>query len=352
MPFSIHSISGRWIEALAIWAAIALGLIVLKAIVVRVLAPWAKKSRTTLDDEVLTVIRSISPLFLLAAALAFADPWIPLHSAPVVRDIVVVALAIQILMTGSSIVGPLAGHLLFRRDPSGDNETAKNALDILFKVVLWVVVALLTLQNLGVKISTLLAGIGVGGIAVGLALQNVASDLFASLSIMLDKPFRIGDFIVLNTFSGNVERIGIKSTRIRSLTGEELIIPNTDLTVGSIHNYKRMSERRILFAVGVTYSTPVDKVKAIPGMIKEIIEAKPTTRFDRAHFKDFGASSLDFEVVYYSLSPDYTTFMDTQQAINLELLETFNREGIEFAFPTQTIMIDSGESDNPGGGSS
>jgi len=201
------------------------------------------------------------------------------------------------------------------------------------------VILLLALDNMGVDITALIAGLGIGGIAVALALQNVLGDLFASLSIVLDKPFVIGDFIIVDDLLGTVERIGLKTTRVRSLYGEQLVFSNSDLLNSRIRNYKRMFERRILFSIGVTYQTPHEKLATIPGIIREVIESQEQVRFDRAHFKEYGDSALKFEIVYYVLVPDYNTHMDIQQAINLAIVRRFEEEKIEFAFPTQTLYL-------------
>lgn len=177
--------------------------------------------------------------------------------------------------------------------------------------------------------------------SVALALQNVLGDLLASLSITLDKPFGFGDFIVLDTFAGTVEQIGLKTTRIRSLSGEQLILSNNDLLASRIRNFKRMDERRAVFGFGVVYQTSAAQLEAIPGMVRRMVESLEGVRFDRAHFKSYGASSIDFEVVYYVLSPVYVAFMDAQKAINLEIFRRFEAEGIEFAYPTQTLYLGS-----------
>ena len=207
--------------------------------------------------------------------------------------------------------------------------------------VIWALVVLLTLDNLGIDITALVAGLGIGGIAVALAVQNIFGDLFASLSITLDRPFVVGDFLIVGDVLGTVETIGIKSTRLRSLSGEQIVMPNSDLLSSRVRNYGRMMERRVLFATGVTYETPVESLDRIPRLIREIIEAQPDTRFDRSHFAAHGAASLDFETVYYVRSPDYNRYMDIQQAINLRLHREFAKLGIEFAYPTQKIFIES-----------
>jgi small-conductance mechanosensitive channel len=224
----------------------------------------------------------------------------------------------------------------------GDRAAASSigVVAVMAKAVIWVVVLLLTLQNLGVKITTLIAGLGVGGIAVALAVQNVLGDLFASLSITFDQPFFVGDFVVVDTFAGSVEHIGIKSTRLRSISGEQIIVSNADLLKSRLRNYGRMSERRVLFTIGVTYDTPAEKLEAIPGMVRTIIEGVPGARFDRSHFANHGASSLDFETVYFVLSADYTRHMDIQQQIRLRIHREFAHAGIEFAYPTQRLILE------------
>jgi small-conductance mechanosensitive channel len=188
-------------------------------------------------------------------------------------------------------------------------------------------------------ISAFVASLGIGGIAVALALQNVLGDLFASLSILLDKPFVIGDFIVVGDMAGTVESVGLKTTRIRSLSGEQLIFSNSDLLGSRVRNFKRMEERRVAFEIGVVYGTSSEALREIPELVRKAVESQENARFDRSHFKGFGESSLDYESVYYMNVPDYAAYMDTQQAINLALYEEFEERGIEFAFPTRTIFV-------------
>lgn len=225
---------------------------------------------------------------------------------------------------------------------AGDRAAASSIGVVAFmvKALIWVMVLLLTLQNLGIKITTLVAGLGVGGIAVALAVQNVLGDLFASLSITFDQPFFVGDFVVLDAFAGSVEHIGIKSTRLRSISGEQIIVSNADLLKSRLRNYGRMNERRILFTIGVTYDTPVEQLEEIPKMLREIIQGVAETRFDRSHFANHGNSSLDFETVYYVLSADYTKHMDIQQEIRLRIHRAFEKAGIEFAYPTQRLIVE------------
>ncbi|GMU45645.1 MAG: mechanosensitive ion channel protein [Porticoccaceae bacterium] len=217
--------------------------------------------------------------------------------------------------------------------------TTLSLLGFVCRVALWAVALLMILDNLGFNITTLVASLGIGGVAVALAVQNILGDLFASLSIALDKPFVIGDFIVVDGIAGTVEYVGLKTTRVRSLSGEQVVFANADLLRSRIHNYKRLYERRVLFGFGVLYSTPADKLAAISDWVRETVEGLEGARFDRAHFKGFGDSSLDFEVVYFVLDPNYNRYMDIQQAINLALVRRFAAEGVEFAFPTRTLYL-------------
>ncbi len=207
------------------------------------------------------------------------------------------------------------------------------------KFLIWALAVIILLDNLGYKVSTLIAGLGIGGIAVAIAAQALLKDFFSYFSIVFDHPFKIGDFIIIGDFMGTVEYIGIKTTRIRSLGGEQLIFSNTDLTDSRVRNYKLMEKRRVLFRIGVTYQTPLNKLKEIPRILEDIIRNTDNTGFDRAHFFSYADSSLIFEVVYFVLSPDYNKYMDIQQEINFTIKEEFEKRGIEFAYPTQTLYI-------------
>ena len=198
------------------------------------------------------------------------------------------------------------------------------------------------LGNLGFDISALVASLGIGGVAIALASQGVLQDLFSYFSILLDRPVQIGDFIIVGDFVGTVEHIGIKTTRMRSLSGEQLIIANTELTGSRIRNFNPMEERRIVFTIGVTYDTGFKHLQEIPNFIQGIIEVTKNTRFDRCHFSSYRDSSLNFETVYYMTTSDYTAYMDAQQHINLEIKQAFEQRGIEFAFPTQVVHVNNG----------
>jgi small-conductance mechanosensitive channel len=221
--------------------------------------------------------------------------------------------------------------------------TTLNVFRIGMVAAVWIVAALVAIANMGYDVTALIAGLGIGGAAIALATQSILADLFASLSIVLDKPFAVGDFIIVDQAMGTVEHVGLKSTRLRSLTGEQLIVGNGDLLKSRIRNYKRMAERRATFRLGVTYQTSAEKLERVPLLIRQAVEAQAGTRFDRSHLIGFGDSSIDFETVYWVLSAEYLDYADRQQAIALAIVRAFEAEGIEFAYPTRTLFIHGGD---------
>jgi len=320
----------------------------LRRVVLRHLMQMAKNTDTAIDDflvEVLSATRILLATTLgLYAGTHFLNLPTTLDSS--INRIFVVVLFIQVGFWCSRGLMFWLNHYFSQGDKEdeGSRHMSLSLLSLLGRTLVWILVLLLILDNLGVNVTTLIASLGIGGIAIALAVQNILGDLFASLSIAIDKPFVIGDFIVLGEEMGTVEHVGLKTTRIRSLSGEQLVLANNDLLKSRIHNYKRMQERRVVLALGVTYDTPADQLENIPKLIKQAVTAQSNARFDRSHFNGLGAFSLDFETVYYVLQPDYGVYMDVQQAINLQLVRSFAKEGIEFAFPTQTLHLDHGAS--------
>ncbi|KPK75135.1 MAG: mechanosensitive ion channel protein MscS [Gemmatimonas sp. SM23_52] len=331
-----------WIIALAVALIVLIILRLLQSIVARKLRARAERTKIDLDDLAVDLVRKTRFFFPLIVALyaGVQRLTLPPSGDNVFRVVVVIALLLQAALWGNTVISFwITRYMQKRMEEDAAAATSIGALRFVGQLLLWTVILLLALDNLGVDVTALVTGLGIGGLAVALALQNVLSDLFASLSIVLDKPFVIGDFIIVGDYLGSVEHIGLKSTRVRSLSGEQLVFSNADLLGSRIRNYKRMAQRRIVFSFGIVYQTPLDKLAAIPGMVQEIIESLENTRFDRAHFKAYGDFSLDFEVVYFVLVPEYNTYMDIQQAINLELYRRFEQEGIEFAYPTQTLLV-------------
>jgi small-conductance mechanosensitive channel len=330
-----------WILAALITVFGTLLLVTVRAVAHRRVAALARKTQTPVDDVVTEVFGRTSSLFLLLASayLAVLAAGIGDRVASVVGTVAFLGLLYQVLRWGGTLIrGGLAAYV-DREQLTGAAVTTIQALGLLARLALGVVVLLIGLEHFGVNITALVAGLGVGGVAVALAVQNILGDLFASLSIVLDKPFVVGDFIVVGEQKGTVERIGLKTTRVRSLSGEQLIFANGDLLKSRIQNFKQMEERRVLFRIGVTYQTPTAALETIPGKIREVIEAIDKTRFDRAHFAAYGDFALQFEVVYYVLDRDYNVYMEIQQKINLGIRQVFEREGIEFAYPTQRLYV-------------
>jgi small-conductance mechanosensitive channel len=256
------------------------------------------------------------------------------------RTVAVLALIIQVALWGNLVVDRGLQRYADRKlkgDPA--SLLTITALVFIGRLILFSVLLLLALSNLNIDVSALITGLGIGGIAVALAVQNILGDLLASMSIVFDKPFVPGDFIIVGDSMGTVQHIGLKTTRLTSLSGEQLVFSNTDLLQSRIRNFKRMKERRAVFSVGVTYETPPERLQQIPGLLRDAVQSQPDTRFDRAHFKEFGPFSLNFEVVYFVLAPDMTLYLDIQQAINFNILQQFAQLGIDFAYPTQTLHL-------------
>lgn len=237
-----------------------------------------------------------------------------------------------------SIMGLYATHYREKNDDSNHRLRIRPILGFL-KAIVWLLAGLFFLDNLGVKISAVMAGLGIGGIAVALAAQSILGDLFGYFIIFFDRPFEVGDFILFEEFTGTVEQIGMKTTKVRALTGEQIVVANSVLTNTRIRNYKRMEQRRVVFEVGVAYDTSRELLAAIPDIVRNAIEAQPLTEFDRSHLKGFGPSSLNFENVYHVTTADYAVFMDTQQAVMLRLLSDFASRGIEIAYPTTKVFM-------------
>lgn len=349
-------------NSLASWiaagcAAIAVSLLITLLLrVVKRSKSFADSPATSPRALIHNLLKRVQPTTLLLVGLVAGSVTYatlePIDAATVtliwswVWKAAVVAIAIQFVAWAGSLMEWLAAWWLRHRaiDSEGHADPALAGAIGTFRwlilTVVYAAILLLALENLGVDVTALIAGLGVGGIAIALAVQNVLGDLFGSLTITLDKPFVVGDFIVVGSEMGTIEKIGIKTTRVRSLGGEQLIFGNNDLLSSRIRNYKRMQERRIVFTFGVTYQTSAEQAASIASGVREIVSGMERTRFDRCHFQKFGASSLDFEVVYFVLSAEYNVYMDVQQAINLEMMRRFERDGIEFAYPTQTLYLE------------
>ncbi len=345
-PSSLHSVLqytiagnsvGQLTTAILVFLALLLGVKIFQVLILKKLKLYTEKTTTTLDDTFVKILWGISNLFYILFALFLTTELYLQLNAPVEQGIRI-AFIIVAAYEGLKVTQAIIFYGL-SRSAVGQNKTSLQGIKLVAKIILWSVGILLVLDNLGVNISALAASLGIGGIAIALAAQNILGDLFSSFSIYFDKPFQVGDYVVLGAHEGTVKKIGLKTTRLESLSGEELVISNAELTSTRIQNYKRMRRRRMELLFGVTYQTKPEKLEQIPKIVESITNNTETCSFDRAHFRAFGASSLDFQCIYYVESSDKKESMDVQEKVNLALLRAFEEAGIEMAYPTQTLYV-------------
>lgn len=314
----------------------------LQGIVLKRLQKWCTATETRIDDFLIHAIRKQAvPLF---ACIALLTSLHSLHFNDTVRIIIrgggsflITVLGVRFLL---SVMSFFFQRYWESRESASEERHAYDVITVLLKVTAWSLAAILLLDNLGIKISALITGLGISGIAIAFAAQAILKDLFNYFTIFFDRPFEIGDYIEVGDSSGSVEHIGIKTTRLRALSGEQLIIANTDLTDSRVSNYKRMEQRRVTFTVGVAYETPIDKLKMLPALFKAAIGHFEDVTFDRAHFAKYGEFDLQFSIVYYVLHTNFVRYMDIQQEINLRIMESFRQEGISFAYPVRRVLME------------
>ena len=330
--------------ALGVFIGLFLVFKLFHSLIIVFLKRQATKTKIKWDDMVIDFINAIHWQFYVY--LSFYIATLALTLSEIIDKILLTLLIIFIAFYSGQGFSRMVDYFTKEQiEKRKKNDNSQNTSMILvfgtiFKIAIWAIISLTILSNLGIEITPLIAGLGVGGIAIAIALQSVLSDLFSAFAIYFDKPFKEGDFIIIGNDMGTVTKIGIKTTRIATLQGQELVISNSELTSSRINNYKKMERRRIAFAFGIKYDTPTNKMKKINEIVKKIIEKTKLATFDRIHFKEFGDFSLSYEVVYYVESADYNIYMDVQQEINLAIKESFEKEKIEFAFPTRTLHIE------------
>ncbi|HEY3402293.1 MAG TPA: mechanosensitive ion channel family protein [Ohtaekwangia sp.] len=334
-------------EYLITVAIIVVGLVAIRLIkkfLLKKLHAWSARTETVIDDYVVKGVERFALPVMSFVVIYWGLNMLSL--SPRVTRVVEVATALIITFFILRLISTTIELVLksFLNKQEGGEEKIKQipGIMLIVNMVVWAIGLLALFDNLGYDVTTIIAGLGIGGIAIALAAQNILGDLFNYFVIFFDRPFEVGDFVTVDDKKGTVENIGIKTTRLKSLTGEQLIVSNSDLTKSRLHNFKRMDRRRIIFTFGVTYQTKADKLREIPGLVKQFIEAHPKVTFDRAHFSSYGASSLNFEVVYFVESAEYNDYMDIQQSVNLKIFEEFEKRGIQFAYPTQTIFLEKG----------
>lgn len=328
---------GEIVIAVVVFFTLLIGIKVIRRIFVRKFSLIAERTDTKWDDAFVEVIQKISTLFFLFFALyVTVEFFLPLPSSleKLIRAAFIISFAYEAIKVAKAI---LSFALL--RSNVGKNKTSFHGVMLMINIALWSVGTLVVLDNLGIDISTLAASLGIGGIAIALAAQNILGDLFSSFTIYFDKPFEVGDYIVVGAHEGTVKKIGLKTTRIEALRGEELVISNKELTESRVQNFKKLKTRRVEFRFGVTYDTPLTKLRMIPGIVEAVIKKIELAKFDRTHFHTFDDSSLGFVVVYRVLTGEKRVHMDVQEQVNLGILEQFEKEKIEMAFPTRTVYM-------------
>jgi small-conductance mechanosensitive channel len=336
---------GNYLRALLIIIAVYVILRFFDKIILKRINVFLKKYSNSFSELLESIAnRRVYPLIYF---LTFYIIFNQLKTIEIIDNIIRIFLIIFTVFYSVLVLQDILSYLIQKYwDKKQRSEEQKKLLSIIllfFKIILWSIALLFVLDNLNIQIGGLITGLGIGGVAVAFAAQNILNDLFNYFTIYFDKPFDIGDFVIVGEYKGNIEHIGIKT--IRSLSGEQLIISNTDLVNSRVNNYKRMERRRINFSFGVTYNTSLDKLKKIPGIIEETIKSIEGTEFARAHFSEYAEFSLLFQAVYYVLDSDYTKYMDIQQEINFILRERFDELGVEFAFPTRTIYLNENKND-------
>jgi len=337
--------------ALAVSLVVYLVLTVALKLVLSRLQRISDRTTHRADDVIVEILGGTNGWLIALVALLVGVGMLDLPDrwASRVSQLWFVALALQVALWANRAVTMVLRRHAERQAGAGVQTTSAAATLISWGVrtLLWTIVLLAMLSNLGVNITAFIASLGVGGIAVALAVQNVLGDLFASVAIAVDKPFEVGDFIVFGAVAGTVELVGVKTTRIRSLGGEQIVMSNTELLKQTVSNYKRLRERRIVFGFRVTYATTPEQAEQVTAVVRRIVEQSDKLRFDRAHLKGFGENALEYEVVYIVLAPDFNVYMDEQQRINLALMRELAGLGVTFAVPTRSLFVNRSDDDVP-----
>ena len=335
----------NYATALAIFVGLLILFKIFSVIVLARLKKASKKTNTDVDDFIIDLVRHVKPPFYFMVALYIAVQFLSLGDfiGKIIFGVFVIVLVIQIIVTLQKVVDYviLKKFLKPSEDESDrDREGIVKLSGQLVKGALWVFGGLLILSNLGVNVTSLIAGLGIGGIAIALAVKDILGDIFASFSIFVDKPFKVGDFIELSpNEKGTVEKIGIQTTRFITRQGQELIVPNKKLVDAVLQNHRRIEKRRTVFSIGVVYGTSKEKLEKIPKILKRIIEVKNEVKFERTHLSELADSSLNFEISYLLNNPSLEIDRNIKHEIFMEIISEFEKEGIEFAYPTQTVFV-------------
>ena len=348
LGLSEHVVFGNsladWIVAGLLAAAVWIGLSVVRRVIFSRYERYSTAGHPAAVRLTFYLLGNTRQFFVLALALYLGQE--DLTFSPKIQHVIDnVVVVLVLLQVGLWAARSLKFYLELKEMERGPDRTFAGSLEIINFVahlLIWSLLTLVALENLGINITALLAGLGVGGVAVALALQSVLGDLFASLSIALDKPFVVGDRLVIDAFAGTVERIGIKSTRMRSDTGEQIVLSNADILKSRVRNFGRAPEQRALASIRVDYATPTETLRAIPKLLEGIVREHGNVRFERCHLTALGDSSLQFELSYFVQQPKLNPLLDLQQAVNFRIVEEFRRLGVQFAYPTQRVVVDRG----------
>lgn len=338
----LHNTVYNYIIAVGIFVLTYLVILLFRKYILKKLQKFAKKTEAKRDDRIIKNLSSISKLFYIAIYIYIPLQYIVVN--PLLDRILRIWFMIIVFREIANILIKAIKYILdesIHDKKTGKKDTTKiHLFHIIAKIIIYVTGWLLLLSNIWVEITPLLASVWVMWVAIAFALQKILGDIFSSFSIFLDKPFEIGDFVIIGEDSGNIKDIGLKSTRIQTLQWQELIIPNAEVTSTRVNNFGKMKRRRVNFSIGVVYQTDPEVIEKIPNIIKDIIESNENTEFMRAHFIDFWKSDLVFEIVYYITTNDYTIYRDTHQKVSIDIMKKFKKEKINFAYPTQSIYIE------------
>ncbi len=332
-----NNLGKEYLLAILIFVGVLIVLKIFKIIIVARLKKLAQKTKNDFDDIVINIVSNVKPpfYFLIAFYIGVRSLVLPNLADKIVWTLFIVFFAYEVIKAVQKIIEFGARKMLNKSKKEDESaESTIKTFSVVAKIILWSIGLVLILGNLGVDVTSLIAGLGIGGVAIALAMQNILGDIFASFSILIDKPFQVGDFIKIGSDMGAVEKIGIKTTRIRTPDGQQLIISNKELTEARVQNFKRLEKRRACFNLGVVYETEKEKLEKIPKLIEAIVEQIESTEFDRCHFKSFGDFSLNFEVAFYVDTQDYKKYLDVVEEVNLKIFEEFKKNEIEFAYPT------------------
>jgi len=327
-----------YVLALAVFVGAWIVLKLFQLVVKAIFAKLAKKTKNEFDDAFVAMLNDIKKIFYFFVSLYLAIQYLTLPAVvtSVIYVLLIIIVVYQVVRMFEAMLDYFVKSFLDKRG-NGSTKSMLKILKIFIQIGLWVIALLMILSNLGINITSLVASLGIGGIAVALAVQNVLSDVFSSFSLYMDRPFEVGDYIQVGNDKGTVEKIGLKTTRIKTLTGEELVISNNELTSARVQNFRRMTRRRDSFSLGVTYETPKEKLEKIPEIITNVFKTIKDVELFRCHFVSYGDFSLNFDITFYTNKPDYGLHLDRKQELNLKIFEAFQKEGIEFAYPTQLV---------------